>query len=120
MPAEPKRVLGVEHEQVQLELHHEVDDLFERVEHRYFPTGDVDEQTAFVEVRRIVDVTRGNGLARKLRKRLDAVTKPRRPAPGESDLVRAHTNPVPLATIAAPPKLDTRPEILRARMRLDS
>ena len=77
----------------------------------------------FVEIGLIVDVARGNRLPCKLRKSLDPVAKPGVPAPGNGDYVRPRANPIALPTlsrIATPPQLDPPPEILGARMRLDS
>ena len=119
MSPKAKDMLGVEHEHVELEPNHEVDELEERLHRRHLAARDVNEKTALEKVWPVVNIASPDAGFRELRKRFDPVAKPCRTFTVHRDALAPHPNAIALPVAVPLAKLDPRPEIRDPRMRLD-
>ncbi len=119
MSPKAKDVLGVEHEHVQLEPNHEVDELEERPHRRHLAARDVNEKAALEKVWPVVNIASADRASRELRKRFDPVAKSRGAFTIHRYTLAPYPNAIALPVPISLPKLDPPPKIRDPRMGLD-
>ena len=121
VPAKAEGVLHVQHQDVQLEPHAEIDERVQGRQRRHLAARDVEHDPAPGEVGSILDAARGQEAARvdELGERLDGVAQAGRPRGREARPVRGHRDAMGLARSALAVQLDPRAEIRHPRVGLD-
>ena len=119
--AEGEGVLDVQHQDVELETHAEIDELVQRREGRDLAARDVEHDAALGEVGGVVDGAGRHATARidELGERLHRVTQARRARAREQGPLGIHVDAMGLAVIAVAAQLDAGSEVRRPRVRLD-
>jgi len=121
MSSKAKGVLGVEHQDVQLEPYAQIDHLFQALRRRDFAPGDVEHQSPETEIRCVFDLAGRDAPTRahQLGEGLHGVAKARRPGGDRLDVLRCHADPVGLSLLPFAPQLDPGPQSAGAGVSLD-
>lgn len=118
MAAESEDVLGIEHQQIQLEAHHPVDEAFESFESGDLSPRDIEEKPSTREVRRVLDLARGE-IRKELRQGLDGVSEPRLALALGAHEIAGDGEAVCVGIASPAEELDARAEVLAPSMGLD-